>query len=246
MPPRWLVIRGREYPDLGPLGSLALPEGGAVALSRGARPKAYAHVDPNEDGVLVYREDACGLLCVVDGYNGAAASECALDATLEAAADLVRASDLEQFRKRADELARGIAGRLRSLGRSRTCLLLATLTAEHCRWASFGDSGIYRGTVRDQLNRDNQFTLRPEIEHQVMPDDLWRGEFLLSPGERVAVMTDGVLNFIPDPSEIQEVLKRAPDDLSAAQDLARRALRGGAGDNVAVAALSLYPDDDAG
>jgi len=245
MPARWLIIRGREYPDLGPLGSLALPDGGAVALSRGARPKAYSHVDPNEDGVLLYRDNAGALLCVVDGYNGVAASECALDATLAAAPELIRLGEQDRFYKHTDALARAIAKEIRGLGRSRTCLLLATLVPGRCRWASFGDSGLYRGSQPDQQNRDNRFALRPEIENLVMPDALWLGEFDLGERERVALMSDGVLNFVPDPSEIQGLVQDAPDDLGAAQALARRALRGGAGDNVAVATLTLYPGSHA-
>jgi len=245
MPARWLMMRGREYPDLGPLGSLALPDGGGLALSRGARPKAYAHVDPNEDGALLYRDDAGGLICVVDGYNGVAASECALDSTLEAAEELVRLQDQEQFCKRTHQLARDTARKLRELGRSRTCLLLATLVPGRCRWASFGDSGLYRSGEPNQQNRNNRFTLRPEIEHLVMPYELWLGEFALDAGERVAVMSDGVLNFVPDPDEILRVLQDAASDLDASQQLARRALGGGAGDNVAAAALSLYPESHA-
>jgi serine/threonine protein phosphatase PrpC len=49
------------------------------------------------------------------------------------------------------------------------------------------------------------------------------------------VVSDGVTNYVPDPARISEWLAEAPNDMQAARTIAECALRGGAGDNVAVA-----------
>ena len=54
----------------------------------------------------------------------------------------------------------------------------------------------------------------------------------------IAVVSDGITNFIPDPTQIHGILEAAECDASAARALAEHAMTGGAGDNVAVATLS--------
>jgi len=88
---RSICLLGRDYPELGPLGIAGLPTGGALALSRGALPKPYPHLDPNEDGALLVETQRGMLLAIADGYNGVAACELALAAAREGAGALIDA-----------------------------------------------------------------------------------------------------------------------------------------------------------
>src|SRR5215470_12737194 len=94
---RAIALLGKDWPELGPVGLLELPDGGAVAISRGAHPKPYAHTDPNEDAVLLVRTDAGVLLAIADGFNGSEASELGLAEVRARASALLEASG-EAFR----------------------------------------------------------------------------------------------------------------------------------------------------
>jgi serine/threonine protein phosphatase PrpC len=231
---RAVLLRGRDYAELGQLAAVDLPGGGAIALTRGAQPKAYAHVDPNEDGALVLDTPGGSLIAVVDGHNGRTASELALDAVREAGVELLRDDD-RAFRQSVEAVIARVVDQLRSAPQSRTCLLLATLIGGRCRWATFGDSVLLRGTSAQPVTRPNSLVLRPDLP--VPPDDRsgWTGAFTLGNAERVAVMTDGVTNFVGDLDRVRVLLSRAPANLDAARDIAAAAMRAGAGDNVAVA-----------
>src|SRR5262245_61659173 len=111
LPMRAIALLGRHWPELGPLGLADLPDGGAVALSRGMYPKAYAHTDPNEDAALVVRTDAGVLLAVADGFNGTEASELAIAQARARAAELVQASG-EAFRAEVLRLADAVRAAL--------------------------------------------------------------------------------------------------------------------------------------
>lgn len=234
---RWLALRGRDYPRLGPWGAAELPDGGALALSRGAYRKAYAIVDPNEDGALLYRADAGDLICVVDGYNGVRASEAALDAVCAHAVRLISASDSE-FPAAVAAVTRSTANELAGERRSRSCLMFATLVEGWCRFVGFGDSNLFRASEMEPQNCENDLIIGPELREPLLPPEHWMGSFRCSPGERIAVVTDGITNFVPDATEIHNILAHAADDAAAATTLVRKAMVGGAGDNVAVATLS--------
>ena len=60
--------------------------------------------------------------------------------------------------------------------------------------------------------------------------------FTREAGERVAVVSDGITNFLRDPARIPVWLAEAPDDTSAVRRIAEAALSSGAGDNLAVVA----------
>ena len=235
---RWLELRGRDYPVLGPLAHVSLPDGGALALSCGEFRKPYAHVDPNEDGALLFRDDATALLAVVDGYNGVRASETGLDAVRAWAPRLVAAGK-HDFERCMRDVVIDVAGRLAGERRSHSCLLLAVIDRGACRWASLGDCALWRaGSDAAETARDNGMVLGRELGDGVPAGVRWTGDFDLCPGERVALMSDGVPNFMPDGAWIGEILGDAPDDATAAVTLARAAMEAGAGDNVTVAAFA--------
>jgi serine/threonine protein phosphatase PrpC len=238
---RRVELRGRDYRKLGPLALVALPGAGALALSRGAEPKAYAHVDPNEDGALLVANDAGLLAAVVDGRNGAAAAERALDAVAAAADDLIAASGLA-FAERARRLALDVASSLRELAPSHTCLLLAARRGAALHFASFGDSFLFRASSDAAASPETPYVLGPMLTPRGLGlEALWHGSFTLAPGERVALVTDGVTNFAPEPERLGALLRGRADAASGARAIARAALDGGAGDNVAVAVLEGPP-----
>jgi len=229
-----ISLLGRDYPELGPLTVVLAPEGGALALSRGREPKPYPHTDPNEDGALLVRTPEGVALAVADGYNGSAASERSLDAVRDAAPALIVEDD-EAFERAAAELARSIAASLAALVPSRSCLLVASLRAERCHFASFGDSALFRAGAPGQLNVINGLALRPSLATRKLLTPLWCGGFERAPGERIAIVSDGVTNFMQDPASLPRLLAGAANDAAAARSIAEAALSGGAGDNVAVA-----------
>ncbi len=236
---RWLELRGGDYPELGPLGSAALAEGGALAISRGAYRKPYAHVDPNEDGAFLQRGDDSTLLCVVDGYNGVRASELCLDA-VRARAGAILAASPDEFVAAVTEAALA-AARLLQRGwreRSRSCLLVAVVAAKHCRWASIGDCALYRASHPEPVSRDNPLVVGPRLAERLPDPSEWSGAFERSAGERIAVVSDGVPNFVPTGRLVQEALRDARDDRGAAEAVVRLAMECGAGDNLAIATVA--------
>jgi len=232
---RATVLLGRHWQELGPLALAELPEGGALALSRGAKPKAYAHQDPNEDAALVVHAPAGVLLAVADGFNGVEAAELTIERTRLRAAQILEARG-DAFRERVLELLADVAGRLPRGSKSRACLVLAALSGTRVELASFGDACAFRARGPMPLVQQNSLLVGATTKD---PRDLdparWHWVVTRSPGERVAVVSDGIVNFMPDPSEIPSLLGAAESDLDAARRLARAALDGGAGDNVAVA-----------
>lgn len=234
---RAMILLGRHWPELGPLALAELPGGGALALSRGAQPKAYAHQDPNEDAALIARLPGGVLLAVADGFNGVEAAELAIERTGARAAQLVEASD-EAFRARVLELLADVAGRLPRGSKSRACLVLAAVVGTRVELASFGDACAFRARSALPLVQQNALLVGASRDPRALDPARWHWSVLRAPGERVALVSDGITNFMQDPSEIPSMLAAAPSDLDAARALAKAALEGGAGDNVSVATVS--------
>lgn len=232
----WLSLRGRDFPDLGRLGIAELRGVGALALSRGAHPKSYSHLDPNEDGALLFRSSAGVLLAVVDGYNGVAASEATLDAVRCHAASLLAPSQ-EAFHQSVANVVSDVSRALASAHHSRTCLALVARGPEECRWASFGDCAIFRASSPLPINEINEFVLGRQLRVLPRPADIWAGSFSRLPDERIGIASDGVTNFTADLDGITRMLRESPDDLQAARDIAEAAMTGGAGDNVTAAVI---------
>lgn len=234
---------GRDYPDLGPIASVGLPRAGGLALSRGLEPKAYAHTDPNEDAALVARGENGVLLAVADGYNGAAAAELGLSFTQRRTTALLDACAAggQSFEREVRALLVELGEALRPVEPSRSCLLIAALVGSRCDFASFGDCSLFRASQTTPLNVTNELVLSPKLGERKLPTPLWLGSFERSGQERVALVTDGVTNFAPGPHQIVRLLESAPDDTRAARAIAELALRGGAGDNVAVAVSGSEP-----
>ncbi|KAE8764530.1 PP2C family protein-serine/threonine phosphatase [Georgenia thermotolerans] len=67
----------------------------------------------------------------------------------------------------------------------------------------------------------------------------------IEPGERLLLCTDGLIGELED-TEIAEVLANEPDPSRAAEELLRRAVTGGANDNVTVVVVDAVADDAPG
>ena len=233
---RAIALLGRHWPELGPLGLAELPDGGALALSRGARPKAYAHTDPNEDAALLVRTDAGVLLAVADGFNGCEVAELAIAEARARANDLVEASG-EAFRAQVVRLADAVRAALPRGSRSRSCLVLAALRGERVELASLGDSSAWLVGAGDSLAVENSLLIGDREPLARARPDLWHSQWKRPNGARLALVSDGVTNFTAERA-IPGMIAAAASDLDAARALATAACDGGAGDNVAVAAFA--------
>lgn len=234
---RAIALLGRDWTELGPLALGELPDGGALALSRGAKPKAYAHTDPNEDAALLVRTPIGVLLAVADGFNGSEASELAIARARARAAELVEASG-DAFRAEVTRLADDVQRGLPRGSRSRSCLVLAALRGERVELASLGDSNAFLAGTPFGLATENPLLLgNPESLARVRPE-VFHQRRTRAAGERIALVSDGVTNFTRDVAAIARVLADAASDLEAARAIAEGALAGGAGDNVAVAVFA--------
>jgi serine/threonine protein phosphatase PrpC len=234
---RAISLLGRHWPELGPLALVELDDGGALALSRGAQPKSYAHTDPNEDAALMVRLPAGVLLAVADGHNGLEAAELAI-VRAQAGADFLLAATGADFRVRICELLDDVRARLTRGSRSRATLVLAALHADRVELASFGDAYAFRSGSPTPLIPPNAILVGSDHSPRDIEPARWYRSCERAPGERVALVSDGVINFMPDPSEIPGLLAAATGDLACVRTIALAALRGGAGDNVAVAAFA--------
>jgi len=235
---RALRLLGRHYTSLGPLAVAELPDGGAVGLSRGLIHKAYRYVDPNEDGVLLLRSEHGVLLAVADGYNGTAASELALERVQAAGGELIQLAP-DRFRPRMEQLALEISAELRGVEPSRSCLLVAVVVGRTCSWFCLGDSALYRSSRNVPATPSNDLVLEPRLRALPHPTEFWSGVDALDSGERIALVTDGVTNFVAEGSTIAGLLANAESDAHAVRSVAFAAMRGGAGDNISVATIRV-------
>ena len=234
---RAIELLGRHWPELGPLALAELDGGGALAISRGSAPKTYAHKDPNEDAALLVRLPAGVLLAVADGFNGVEAAELAIERARALAEPLLLASGAA-FRARICELLDDVRTRLPKGSESRSCLVLAALRGTSCELASFGDAFAFRAGSPLPLMQQNTILVGSEHGPGQIAPARWHTRFERTRRERIALVSDGVINFTPDPSLIPGSLSGFATDLECARELALAALRAGAADNVAVAAFS--------
>lgn len=159
-------LRGRDALELGAILERRT-ERGAVALSLGGAPKAYAHTDPNEDGALMVEGPGGVLVAVADGHGGVDAAEIALEHLYTTVAPGLVAADarlrgawesaaLEALLgTNAAIVARAARGARR---RSRTTLACAVARPGE-GWLfhlAIGDSHVY------QVTRDGAFDLSCE------------------------------------------------------------------------------------
>jgi hypothetical protein len=211
---RAISLLGRDWPELGPLALVELDDGGALALSRGAKPKPYAHKDPNEDAALFVRLPIGALLAVADGFNGFDAAALAIE-RVQAFAERLVASSGAGVPRADPRPASTTCARACPASESRARVSWWRRCAARARSWRAGDAFAFRAgsplplipqnaivPARARPARDRPGALVPHVER--------------APGERVALVSDGVINFMPDPPEIPELLASAPSDLECA------------------------------
>lgn len=235
------LLWGRDHEELGQVAQAALPPRGGIAISRGRFPKAYAHLDPNEDAVLAAYGDAGWLLAVADGHNGVDAAEAALASIARAAPELLASVGMEPGRLlrrlgrgARDAVSERLAGSDGPRARSRTALSLALCTPDAVHTLTYGDTMV--AVVGERrvgvASRPGHF-LGPSTPTPEVRRARWRE------GDRVVAASDGLVDFLGRALEdtLVQVSREEGDPASAAARLVSTAGSFGAGDNVAVAVL---------
>ena len=146
----------------------------------------------------------------------------------------------------APSLVGRVGSRAARLGESRTCLALIAIAGGICHVAGFGDSCAFRVTADEPLVAPDDPPDWTVLGAGAGPPPASRfaAHFRALPGERVAVVSDGVTNFAR--SSVPRTLAGARDDGEAARRVLEDALAGGAGDNVSVVVFSVAPLPSAG
>ena len=177
------------------------------------------------------------LLAIADGFNGFDAAELVIERVRAGAERFVMSSG-EAFCAHVRDLLDDVRTRLPRGSESRSCLVLAALHGTRCELASFGDAFAFRARSPLPLIPQNAMLVGSERGAREIDPARSKLRYQRAPSERIALVSDGVINFMLDPSEIPDLLATAASDLECARTIALAALRGGAGDNVAVAAFA--------
>lgn len=244
------VLWGTDYEELGEVGTVAVDDRTALAITRGLHKKAYRFEDPNEDAVAAVRGPAGTLIVCADGHNGSTAPVVATQFVLDhfganPPPELEERAWLELFAGVNDAViaAKGIGTPHPA---SNTVLLVALVTTEHVSWASLGDAalviarpGAQRGR---QLNKEAMRFVGQPMTRRSAKKEVQRGGALIEPGEWLVAITDGLSEFV-SPLRPADVVPRVLATLdpataeNAARTLINTACSAGAGDNVAAAVM---------
>lgn len=238
---RVVALWGDEHERLGDIATVSLEPCAALALSRGRFPKAYDHVDPNEDAVMVAGGPSGWILAVADGHNGFDAARAALGtvaleagALLEAGVGDPVAAVTALFELARQAVVLELDGLPPPRQASRTALSIALAAQDQLCAASLGDTIVVhvRGRRPAEVGVPGPF-LGPATP---LPEPR---SVELRPGDRVLVASDGLLDFIGATwaDRLVEACQ-AGDHLTAVRGLVMSAFAGGAGDNVAVGLLA--------
>lgn len=238
---RIATLWGEDHPRLGEVATAAVDPYAALALSRGGYPKAYAHLDPNEDGALVSTDGERWLLAVADGHNGFDAARAAQRGVADVAQSVLAAAAIapEDALRGAFTAARtavtATVGELDGQRRdSGTALSIAVVTPGRLYAATLGDTVVLRikrgrpGRTTEDVTDSGPF-LRP---YGPMPKP---GSCRLRHGDRVVLASDGLVDFLgKDWRQRCALTANSADPAAAARTLTEQACAGGAGDNVTV------------
>lgn len=233
-----VYLLGSEASVYGQVASDEVGRAG-VAISRGRFPKSVAWVDPNEDAVLAARAGDRWLLVAADGHFGFTAALAAVNALRSAAPQLLSDDgDGRTVVRSAVERARAeVAESLSTVDEtrtsSRTALSVVLIRGRAAFAATCGDTSVF--LVRSRRTRSITSTSR-FLGPRTPPPAVVR--LRLRPGDALALVTDGVTDFLG--AGLGETLYAelsGPDPARAAEGLVRAAFAGGAGDNVGVTVL---------
>jgi serine/threonine protein phosphatase PrpC len=242
-----LVLWGDEHTTLRHRRVEAISETAAAGISAGYYPKGYAYTDPNEDAVAIVDGAEATLLVCADGHNGFASSREALLRTLERFSDVPRPDEVsdEELIEFWDEVGHSVidAGYASGQSESRTTLIVAIAAGHMVRWAAMGDSLLalvsHDGQQVKLLGRRRSHFVGYPMTRAEVTDRLPLGVERMADGWLI-LATDGLADFVAD---VDRTLKTATQDAVSASLVVDRlidaAFEGGAGDNVAAAALRI-------
>lgn len=235
-----IALLGDEHPDLGSVAVETLGSSTAIALSAGRLPKAYWHLDPNEDGALAVAGGRCRLLAVADGHNGFDAAFAALNGVYQATGREPDDLSPRQILVRCLDAARGaVASALehtdgrRSL--SRTAVSIAVLGSRELCASTYGDTVVtrVRGRRLKRLTEDAEF-LGPDST----PSSIASAS--LKAGDTVILASDGITDFLGRTWQQRFVEAAASREAPrVVRHLVDLAYAGGAGDHLSAAATVI-------
>lgn len=235
------TLSGDQYEELGQIATRTLGESCAIALSRGRHPKGYEHLDPNEDAVGALLDRESWLLAVVDGHRGFEAARAALSAVFEATepqdrqpAEAVAAL----FHKAAEAVTEAVVTAETSRRNSRTTLTIALVRGGEMASATLGDSSavVVSNSGVKPMGRRSDF-LGPGVDLSTLAVETTQ----LSPGDLIILCTDGLTRFLGRrwAARLGKMAREQPDPEPLVRSAVEAAFDGGAGDNIAVAALRV-------
>lgn len=237
------LLSGDEHPTLGEVAVHALGPSTAAGLSAGALPKAYWHLDPNEDAAMAALGEDGVLLAVADGHNGADVSKRAVTALCDQAEVLLGCPpahaehELTGALVRIEETVATLLTQRRSpRDLSRAALSVALVRAGRLFTATYGDTAV----LRIRAGKPRVFAAGEGFlgGPRSLPA---HGAARLRTGDRVLVCSDGITDFLgPDwPAGIAAAVEGQPDADAMVRALLNRAFQGGAGDHLAVAVTTV-------
>lgn len=248
-PTRVVKLLGSDHEVYGEVAIAEVSQRAAIGLSRGKLPKAYGHMDPNEDMVAACVGSRAELLVLADGHNGRDSAEIAIDYVLERIGtdpdpDISDADLVALFHRAGEAIQRVTRAPGARAPESRTTLIVAIVAERRLAFAAMGDSAlvISDGESMRRLDRPH----RQFVGYPMTPEDvgerLIRGSTDLEPGEWVVLASDGFVDFSGHmAATVSSAVRDHPQPASAADRLITAAFEGNAGDNVAVAVASPCP-----
>ncbi len=231
----WLLL-GEDHTELDDIAVRRVDERCSIALSRGKYPKGYGHVDPNEDAVLAVTTGDSYLLAAVDGHNGFDAARAAVVALAESAPDLLCLPGSESIGTAFAIASSAVDRALKKVSRDRKSSG-AALTVAHIvegkrlYYGAMGDALAV--TARRMLSTSHGKSPFLKYKAAVDPET---GSKRLGRGHRIALVTDGVVDFMGREwkQRIGEIVKADQPLEQIADSLVEESGRGGGGDNAAV------------
>ena len=238
------VLLGRDHTGPGAMAIRSADARTAAGLARGWRPKPYAYVDPNEDAVGIVAGEHAQLLVIADGHNGHRASHQAVEVVIDQLGDQLPAADLtdDELVVLIGDVEQRISEVAAPFGpRTRTTLVVALRTQNALQWIGMGDSALLViGSDTQELPAQTSWFCGDHLPPSAVYESLARGRVEISPNAWVVLATDGYTDYLPvprPPAEATKAFLRSITEPDAAVDaLLRQARRGGAGDNVGIAA----------
>ncbi|MGI9018925.1 MAG: PP2C family protein-serine/threonine phosphatase [Euzebya sp.] len=243
------ILRGIDHTELDQTAVSQPAVDLVIGLSRGKVSKRYSYTDPNEDVVLVCRDDQATALVVADGHSGHEASHCLARALQSVLLPTIPVWDRHQAVRSFHTLNEQIRHTCRDLppphNTSRTTLTVAVVATDvdgqrYLTHASIGDSPtvVIRGGSVHPVSRDRHYFMGQRWSAPQVAGAMDYQKTDLEVDDVVVVLSDGYTNF----ADIDDL---AAIDRSDPRQMVRRIIEvageGGAGDNVAVAVLLPPP-----